>query len=1010
METQENSRILRLEEDNYQDLMQNWIHEILLVSSFYDAFIFQEEGILSEQFFGEYDQLNLRNIPRITSVQTGEEALEILKHRRFDLVITMMRIGDITPYILSEEIKKNVPDLPVILLINIESDIVLINRNIDKMQFIDDVFYWHGDNKLFLAIIKYIEDFRNVEQDTANGLVRVILLVEDSVLYYSRFLPLLYSEIMQQTQRLISAELNITNKRNRMKLRPKVLMVHTFEEAQHILEKYRDYIICLISDIKYPVNGEPDEDAGFKLIRQMKTEQRDMSMLLQSSDVDNAMKANDLDVDFLYKNSDTLLEDLRKYILQNLGFGDLIFRNKFGDEVARVTTLLEFEKTINDIPDESLIFHALRNHFSAWLIAHGEINLAKRMRPLRLSNFSSPNRLRRYLRMSLRDLRNKKNCGKVLHFDKNSIDLDFQVSKLKEGSLGGKGRGIAFLNKLLLSLDLRKEFPEVSIKVPRSFIVGSNEFDEFLACNYIKEQILKLPVDKKSLLKFWNDNSDAANLLNRITASDEEIKNIFVKGKLSKSLQKNLYQLLEVIKTPLAIRSSGLLEDSQSQPFAGIYQTFMIPNNESDIELRLKKLMDAIKLVFSSVYLKSARQYIRSINFKVEDEKMAVIIQEVIGTKFDNLYYPNISGVAQSFNYYPTAHLKNRDGIATIATGLGKSVVDGETNYVFCPNYPKLSIISEEKIINSSQKDLYALDLDILEEEEMIKHDGVIKKKIRRLKQNGSLDHVVSVWDYENNRLRDGIEGKGPLIVTFADVLKYSYFPLAEIIQYILKICERAMGVPVEIEFAVNLGKGAKKRFDQSFYLLQIRPLNVSVEDTTIEEDELDKDQLVMFTDRGMGNGIFNDIRDFIVFNPETFNNTKTREMVLEIEAFNERLKKDDKQYILIGPGRWGSRDEFLGIPVKWGQISNAKAIIEVGIQDFNIDASQGTHFFHNLVAMNAGYFNIPYNSQSSHLNLDWIFTNKVIQKNTYFSHIELEKEIVLKIDGQKGIAYIAKK
>ncbi len=992
--------------NDFMDLMQKRTHNILLVSTFYDAFIFEEDGLFSEQMFSEYDQLLFSQIPRITNVPTGKEALKIIKERDFDLIITMLRIGEVTPYELAEKIKYEKPDMPVLLLLNNESDIEIVNRNTNRMKFIDDVFLWSGDNHIFLAMIKYIEDIQNVEKDTESGLVHVILLVEDSVHYYSRFLPLLYKEIMQQSQRLISAELTPLNRRRRMRTRPKVLLVHNYNDALQIIERFKENLICVISDVKYPKDGILDGEAGLKLMKKINEDELSIAKLLQSTNNDNAPLATDVDAEFLLKNSETLLKDLRKFILNNLGFGDLILRNKNGDEIARASNMLEFESLISKVPVDSILYHGRRNHFSSWLIAHGEIQIARRIRPIKIDNFSDPESLRNYLKITFEEIRLKKNRGKVIEFDKDNIDPEGQIIRLCDGSLGGKGRGLAFLNSLINSIDIDTHFKDINIKMPKTFIIGTDEFDDFITKNNIKEAILELSGNKNVMLERLNEFDDVVSLIQKIKAEDEEIEEIFLQGDLSTKLQNKLKTILDVNNDPIAVRSSGLLEDSQSQPFAGIYSTYMFPNNHVDINVRLKKLTSAIKLVFASVFLKNARDYIHNINYKLEEEKMAVIIQNIVGNEFDGLFYPHISGVAQSYNFYPTSKLKNLDGIATIGVGMGKSVVDGESNFIFCPKYPKHGITSNDDVIKNTQKSIYAVDM-INNNKELIRElDGLQTVKIRKIKHNGSFNHLASIWDYENDRLQAGVNGKGPVIIDFANIIKHSYIPLPDVLNSILDICKKAMGVPVEIEFAVKMNEKTKKH---TFYLLQIRPLNVHMEAANIDKESLKKNELLLYSESGMGNGTFDSIKDIIVFDPTKFDNTRTMEMQEEIEQFNLKLKDEDRKYLLIGPGRWGTRDRFLGIPVKWSQISNAKAIIEVGLKDFQVDASQGTHFFHNLMSMNVGYFSIPYSAGNDFMDIDWILKQHEADRKKFFIHYSFDKPLVMKIDGKQQLAVIYK-
>ena len=971
-------------EDNFHNLMKYHIKEILLVSTFYDAFIFEQDGRLSEQIYGEYRQLNLSTAPRVTSVPTGKQALEILENRSFDLVITMMRIGEISPFELGRQIKQRYPNMPILLLLNVQSDISLVEKNEDEMQYIDKVFLWNGDTKLFLAMIKMIEDAHNVEYDTKQGYVRVILLIEDSIKYYSMFLPLLYAEILKQTQRLINEELSDINKRLKMRARPKVLLVQSYEEAVTFVEKYQEYLVAVISDVKFFNHGVLDENAGFKLIDRMKKRQMDIPVILQSSDIENEEKARNLKVNFLNKTSKTLLHDLRTIITNNLGYGDFVFRNKAGIEVDRAATMLEFEQKIETLPGESILYHGERNHFSSWLIAHGEIQVAKKILPEKIEDFHDVEELRSYLLEVFRTVRKNRTRGKIINFEPSALSMDDQIIRLAEGSLGGKGRGLAFLNALLVTMEFEKEFPEVNIALPSTSIIGTSEYDSFIERNKIGEWV--------------------------ISKSDEEIQEIFIKGTLSKELIQKLEVVVEQITYPIAVRSSGLLEDSQSQPFAGIYKTFLLPNNNPDKKVRLHQLCDAIKLVFSSVYLEGARTYIESINYKVEEDKMAVIIQEIVGSTYDDCYYPHFSGVGQSHNFYPISYLKSSDGVVSLAAGLGKTVVEGDRSFRFCPKHPKMDIIPPSEQVKESQNFLYVVAMDkpsfnLLEGEDIT----LVKMRINQAEKHGTLQHMTSIWDNENNRLIDGGTTKGSKIVTFADILKYSYFPLSKILEQILDIGEKALGMPVEIEFAVDLTKDEKEKIYPTFYVLQIRPLTINTENITIDTDNLNKDDMVLYTENGMGNGIIDSVYDVIFVDPDKWDRTKTVKMHEEISELNKRMRAESRNYILIGPGRWGSRDRFLGIPVKWMDINMAKIIVETGSENFAVDSSQGSHFFHNLVSMDVGYFSISHHSDNNFLDWDWLKLQKVIEKTDHFLHIQVDHPLVIKMDGYKGLAVIYK-
>ncbi|MFH1213060.1 MAG: PEP/pyruvate-binding domain-containing protein [Candidatus Neomarinimicrobiota bacterium] len=974
-------------EDCYHYLMANKVREILLVSTFYDAFIFEQDGRLSEQIFGEYRQLNLSTAPMITSVPTGEDALEILKEKKFDLVVTMLHIGKITPFELSRRIKEENPNLPVLLLLNMLSDIKLADVNEGKLKYFNNIFLWNGDTKLFLAMVKSVEDKRNLEFDTRNGLVRVILLVEDSVQFYSIFLPLLYEEIVKQTQLLINEELTDINKRLRMRARPKVILAYNYEEALEIYTKYQEYIIAVISDISYLKGGKVDPVAGIELISKVKENEYDVPTILLSSEDENAIKASEIGAIFLHKHSKHLLQQLRAFIKNNLGFGDFVFRNEAGNEINRAHTLTEFEEKLKTVPDESIVYHSKRNHFSAWLMARGETQIARQMRLLTIKDFPSMIEVRKHLVSTLKTIRQARNKGKIISFSPKNLFENTEISRIGEGSLGGKGRGLAFLNALLVTMEFSKYFPDVRISLPATAVIGTNEYDDFIAHNRISDQFLE---DK----------------------SDSEIDRLFMNSQISDELSEKLSIYIEIIRYPLAVRSSGLLEDSYAQPFAGIYRTYMLPNNHPDKRVRFEQLTNAVKLVFASVYIKSARNYIENLNHQIEEEKMAVIIQQLVGSPLGMDYFsPHISGVAQSYNFYPIAGLKNEDGIASVAVGMGKSVIDGGKSYQFCPRYPQIEFIQPRALVGNSQKKFYAVNVSQTEFDLQVGEDVTISElTLDQAEKFGILEQMASVWDMADNRLVPGIDGKGPRIITFENILKNKTFPLAEILAKLLEIGEKAFGTPVEIEFAVNLNKDPQNDILPTFYILQIRPLAVDSEGIPLySEDLINHADLFLYTEKGMGNGIVHDLRDVIYLDPDKFDNLKTIEMQAEIESLNDEMKRNKLQYILIGPGRWGSQDRFLGIPVKFVQISNARVIVEVGLKGFDVDPSQGTHFFHNIVAMKVGYFNIPYNSGKDFLDWNWLKKQKVVSRTAHFVHVRSDHDLTVGMDGKTGIAVISK-
>lgn len=965
-------------EENFHNLMQHRIENILLISNFFDAYVLEQDGRLSEQIYGDYKQLHLSTAPKITTVPFTENINSKLEEGHYDLVIIMMRIGEISPFELCESIKNQFPQMPVILLLNKQSYVELVYRNQNKLKNFDEVFLWNGDSMLFMAMIKLIEDKLNVEHDTKFGNVRVTLLIESAINYYSLFLPVFYSEAMRLTQELIQSELSDTNKRLRMRARPKVLMAHNYEDAIELYRKYKEYIICVISNVNLQVNNIYDELGGVKLLREIRQNNPDLPIMIQSADKYNKIHAKKLNAEFLDKNSSQLLHRIRRFIKNNLGFGDFVFRNLQEEEIGRAKNIYQFEQMLKEVPDESLLYHAARNHFSAWLAAHGELKIADSIRHIVTADFLSVQHLREFLLQTIKKVRQKQYQGKVIHFTPAILTEEDKIIQLTEGSMGGKGRGLAFLNSLLTAMDIDDEFDNISIKLPRTAIIGTHEFDIFLEQNKLQS---------KELIKH----------------SDKEINQIFSEAKLSDELKNKLKIMLEKIDYPLAIRSSGLLEDSQSQPFAGIYNTYMLPNNRNP-ERNLEQLCTAIKLVLASPFKKDARQYIESINYKLDEEKMAVVIQEIAGHKSkDGLFYPHLSGVAQSYNFYPSSRMTHKDGIAAIAVGLGKGIVEGERAFRYCPKHPKIDLLKPEDIVENNQRKFYALDLNLTEfdfnkdEESFLQHQRLSKKQ-----KEEEFKLFTSVWDYQNSSFIDGDYAEGPRVLTFRQLIHFNKYPLSQIINRFLEIGEIAMGVPIEIEFAADFANNEPK-----FYILQIRPLSINKEAVKLDLDNISEEKAVLITKRGMGNGTMDDISDIVFVLPDKFDNKETLAMSQELEKINKKLKAEERKYILIGPGRWGSSDRFLGIPVHWANINMAKVIVEASLENFSVDASQGSHFFHNLVAMGVGYLTVR--NKEDYLDWEWLQKQPVINKEEHIWHVRPKKNVVVKIDGKTGKAVILK-
>jgi CheY-like chemotaxis protein len=964
--------------DIYHDLMQYKVREILLVANLYDAYIIEQEGRFFEQVTGEYYQLNLSSAPRITGVSTPEEALEKLQQKHFDLVIVMMGVEKSTPIQLSRIIKQIYHNIPIFMLLNNNSDIALFEDGKKPITSIDKVFVWNGDSKVFLAMVKYNEDRLNVENDIRIGMVQVILLVEDSAKYYSRYLPILYSIVIEQTQDLIE-EVNTDElyKLLKMRVRPKVLLASNYNEAVTLFNKYRNNLLCLISDVKFAKDGEMDSKAGLKLVKYAKDTVPNLPTVLQSSDTENASEAYKLQSTFINKNSETLKQDLQSFINYYLGFGHFIYKDETGRrDIAVARSMKEFQTHLRSIPEKSLIYHARKDHFSHWLMARGEIQIAKRIKPLKVEDFGSSGSLREYLIGIIEQCIHDKQKGKVINYEESALMDETNVVSLSPGSLGGKGRGLAFINMIINNFNFGELVPDIRIVTPRTSIIGTEEFERFIQNNNLYDEVYG-------------------------ETDYEIVKEHFLAGHLTTTLRKRLKTYLSIIQKPLAIRSSSLFEDSLMQPFAGIFDTFLLPNNHPDINIRLEQLMNAIKLVYASIFSPTARSYFKAVNYKIEEEKMAVILQEVVGKHYDGAYYPHISGVAQSYNFYPYSYMKPDEGFASIAVGLGKYVVEGEKTYRFSPVHPQLEMYTPKELFKNSQVHYYAVDmnkkdLNLLEGEDA----GLVKLEIDKAEKHGTLKHCASVYDFNSERTIPGITSAGPRVVNFANILKYDYIPLSKSIEVILDIVSESMGTPIEIEFAIDLNKD--KEGHASFYLLQIKPLIKNIIETEINIDKIDNERLLLFSENGMGNGRISELQDVIYVDIEKFDKLKTEKVRDEIDELNTMMANQNKKYILIGPGRWGTRDRFIGIPVNWSQISNARIIVEMSMEEFPLDASLGSHFFHNVISMNVGYFSVKHDDLIDYINWDVLKNAELVNETKYLKHVRFDQPLEVVMDGKK--------
>ncbi len=974
----------KTDRDIFQELMPTKVKEVLLIATLYDSYSIVREGQFSDKIFGEYLQLNLYAAPRFSSVNSLEDALLYLKHKDFDIIIVMAGVDKNSAIITARKIHKFRPDFPLLLLVNNNADLPYFQTEGKKLDFIDRIFVWNGNSNVFLAMIKYIEDKKNVALDTQNGNVRVILLVEDSIQYYSRYLPMLYTTIMTQTQILVKEDaVDELHKILKMRARPKVLLVSTYEEAVHIINAYRRYILCVISDVKFEKDGKEDDDAGIDLLNYAKgTFKFPVPLLLQSHDITNASRAKEVGADFINKNSESLSMDILNFLYRRLGFGNFVFKGQDGKPLGEAQNLEKFQKMFGEIPADALMYHGSRNSFSTWLMARGEINMAEQLRPIQTHDFKSAEELREFCLNVFTEVRFEKLKGTIVNFNAALLHSNQMVVRLAKGSLGGKGRGVAFICHFIENIDFKKIIPGLNIRIPPTAVLGALEFDKFIEINNLYD-------DMYSLNNF------------------ESIRTHFLESEFDDKTKRRLHEYLSEINKPLAVRSSGLFEDSLLQPFSGVYATYLIPNNHPDISVRYEQLETAIKLVYASIFTESAQAYFEAVNYKIEEEKMAVVIQEVVGHNYNNKYYPSVSGVAQSYNYYPISYMKPEDGFSVAAVGLGMYVVGGENSFRFCPQYPNINATSLADMVRDTQKHFYAMDLTN-PEPDLITYgeDSSIKKfRIKEAQPDGTLEHSVSTYDIENDDLVPGVHENGPLVVNFSNILKYNYLPLADALKILLELFKEAMGSPVEIEYAIDLEPAENGL--PTFYLLQIKPLIRIEEQVEVDLEAVEKDKVFMYAEHGMGNGKVKNIRDVVYVDPDNFDKMRTKEIARDIGAFNHEFEESGKEYILIGPGRWGSRDPFTGIPVLWAHISKAHIIVEVGLPDFPLDGSLGSHFFHNVTSMNVGYFSVPYKSKNSMLKMEALKQQKVVRETEFIKHIEFNKPLTVLMNGRVRKALI---
>jgi len=972
-------RVMDAEErfEGFENLMPFKVHNILLVSSLYDSFILREDGRLNELLIDQSLDLSLQQIPGITHVSSCAEAAALARTQQFNLIVTNLAVGDMNAAQLAREVKQAGLDVPVVVLAYDNREIKnFLARN--PVTEIERIFLWQGNARILIAIVKYIEDKRNVLHDTRAMGVPVLLVVEDNIRYYSSFLPVIYTELIKQSRRVIQEGINVAHKLVRMQARPRILLTANFEDAARLVQEYRDYLFGVVSDVEFPWEGKLSPEAGFELARMVKSLVPDVPVVLQSSRTEFRPRAHAEGYSFLRKRSPTLLKDLRRILTEQFGFGDFVFRLPDASEVGRAKDLNELEKQLQTVPAESIVFHAQSNHFSHWLVARTEFALAAKLRPRKVSDFASPEHLRRDLIESIHEYRREQ--GEVLIGDFKADTFKPSESsflRIGSGSLGGKARGLAFVRHLLRKSRITRRFPGIRISVPPAVVLATDVFDQF--------------VTENNLLDFALHCED-----------DGEIRRRFLDAPLSTALTEDLKSFLAAVTHPLAVRSSSLLEDSQYQPFTGVYETFMLGNQQTNSEDRLTALSEAIRRVYASTFSRHAKAYVRATPYRLEEEKMAVILQQVVGTPHEQRFYPDFSGVVRSRNFYPVPPMAFEDGIAAVALGLGRAVVDGGKCLTFCPRYPRnlVQFSSVEDILANSQSEFWALELDGASDGRP-GHWQERRFGLDAAESDGTLQAVASTYSRDNHAVYDGMSRAGARIVSFAPMLKHGTFPLAEILDVLVRAGEDALGHPVEIEFAVRLPQQAGPDSGQAtmgqaaeFGFLQIRPLTLARDSEDLALDDVRPERLICQSSKVLGNGRIENLHDIVVVDSQRFERSRSQEVAEAVAQFNRQLSGENRPYLLIGVGRWGSNEPWLGIPVEWDEISGARVIVEAGFHDFRVTPSQGSHFFQNLTAFRVGYFTVNPDAGEGSIDWQWLTEQPAVGEQGCVRHLQFAEPI----------------
>jgi CheY-like chemotaxis protein len=965
---------------DFHDLMRIRVMDILLVASPYDTFLLEEAGQLAERQAGEFRSLDVHYEPGLTGVTRGSRALELLGgERRYDLVVSTVRVSDMDVVELARRVKQVRPDVPVILLAFDAQEMkdFVAGRDVSDLE---RVFLWQGDARILQAIVKYVEDRRNVRHDTRVAGVQAILLVEDNVRRYSSFLPVLYAELLRQSRRLISEGLNVPQTIARMRARPKVLLCTTFEEAWEAFESYTDEILGVISDIDFPRGGRNDPEAGFELARRVRAACPDVPVILHSSHKENAARARQLGADFLRKGSPLLLQRLREVLGAYFGFGDFVFRCRpDGPEVARAGDLRSLEQRLGEVPAESVAYHAERNHFSKWLKARTEFGVADALRPRRVCDYPDVEALRRDLIDSIAAYRAERSALSVADFDRDTFDAAVGFHRIGGGSLGGKARGLAFARRLLAEARVSRGYPGVLVDVPPCVVLATDVFERFL--------------DENDLRDFAVHCDD-----------DAEIERRFLEARFPDSVRLDLAAFLAVVRHPLAVRSSSLLEDSHYQPFTGVYATYMLPNLHPLLEVRLRHLLQAVQRVYASTFSSHTKAYLQATPYRLEEEKMAVILQRLVGSERGGRFYPDFAGVARSHNFYPTPPIEAEDGVVAVALGLGRTVVEGGNCLRFSPRHPRhlMSFSSVDDVLRNSQREFWALALREAGGASGLTPMSETRFDLGAAEADGALALLGSTYSHDNHAVYDGLSRAGLRVVTFAPILKHAAFPLPEIVRTLLDLAQEGVAAPVEIEFAVDLAR-------REFGFLQVRPLTAAHDEADVDLGDVPAGRLVCHSTRVLGHGRVEGVHDAVVVDAGRFERGRSREVAQDLAQLNARLVQSGVAYLLIGVGRWGSRDPWLGIPVTWDQISGARAIVEAGFRDLRVAPSQGSHFFQNITSFNVAYFTVNPDLGEGFVDWDWLRAQPAVHESGALRHLRFDEPIVVRMNGPRHEGVILK-